>query len=134
MTQDPMAEMMANWRKLSDRVVATWGNQMSAGAKSEEGAAAMAEMERTFLEMRTQMGQASRTTFEPMVSAAGGVPFSEFQRLADQVHTILLRMDRIDDALIELRTTRAPRAAATPVADAEPEDAPKKRSKVKKKG
>lgn len=134
MTQDAMAEMMANWKQLSDRVVATWGTRMSAGANSEEGAAAMAEMERTFLEMRTQMGQTSRIAFEPIVSAAGGVPFSEFQRLADQVHTILLRMDRIDDALLDLRTTRAPRpAAAASVAD-EPDDRAKKRPKAKKKG
>ena len=140
MTQDPnsnsIAEMMANWKTLSDRVLATWGNQMTAGAKSEEGAAAMAEMERTFLEMRTQIGQASRTAFEPLVAAAGGVPFSEFQRLADQVHTVLLRMDRIDDALVGLRTARAPRpaAAAAPEEPDEPHDGPKKRPKAKKKG
>lgn len=133
MTQDAMAEMMANWKKLSDQVVSSWGAQMSAGTKSEEGAAAMAEMERAYLEMKTQMGQASRTAFEPLVSAAGGVPFSEFQRLADQVHTILLRMDRIDDALLDLRTTRAPRPAAA-AAGEEPGDDPKKRAKAKKKG
>ena len=134
MTQDAMAEMMTNWKKLSDRVVASWGTQMSAGAKSEEGAAALAEMERTFLEMKTQIGQTSRTAFEPMVSAAGGVPFSEFQRLADQVHTILLRMDRIDDALLDLRTTRAPRPTAAASVAHEPEDGTKKRPKAKKKG
>ncbi len=128
-----MAEMMANWKTLTDRVVATWGGQVSAGVKSEEGVAAMQEMERTFLEMRTQIGQTSRTAFEPMVSAAGGVPFSEFQRLADQVHTILLRMDRIDDALLELRTARTPRPVAAVVAD-ELAAEPKKRSKAKKKG
>lgn len=132
MTQDSLAEMLANWKKLSDRVIATWGSQMSAGAKSEEGAAAMAEMERAFLEMRTQLGQASRTAFEPLVSAAGGVPYSEFQRLADQVHTILLRMDRIDDALADLRPARAPKPGAVFVAS-EPEERPKKRPKAKKK-
>jgi chaperonin cofactor prefoldin len=31
------------------------------------------------------------------------VPLTEFQRLQDQVHTILLRLDRIDDALREIR-------------------------------
>lgn len=127
-----MAEMMANWKKLSDQVVSAWGAQMSAGVKSDEGASALAEMERAFLEMRTQIGQASRTAFEPLVSAAGGVPFSEFQRLADQVHTILLRMDRIDDALIDLRGARAPRHAPAP-SPAEPEDGAKKRPKAKKK-
>ena len=133
MTQDAMSEMMANWKKLSEQVVSTWGAQMSAGTKSEEGAAAMAEMERAYLEMKTQMGQASRTAFEPIVSAAGGVPFSEFQRLADQVHTILLRMDRIDDALLDLRTTRTPRPTTATAAE-EPGDDPKKRAKAKKKG
>lgn len=132
MTQDATAEMMANWKKLSDQVLSAWGTQMSAGVKSDEGATALAEMERAFLEMRTQIGQASRTAFEPLVSAAGGVPFSEFQRLADQVHTILLRMDRIDDALIDLRGARASRYAPE-VATAEPEDGAKKRPKAKKK-
>ncbi|MEP7217014.1 MAG: hypothetical protein ABI782_12235 [Anaerolineaceae bacterium] len=134
MTQDAMAEMMANWKKLSDQVVASWGTQMSAGTKSEEGATALAEMERAYLEMRTQMGVASRTAFEPLVSAAGGVPFSEFQRLADQVHTILLRMDRIDDALLDLRTARAPRPVAPVAAGDEPDEGAKKRPKAKKKG
>lgn len=131
-----MAEMMANWKKLSERVLATWGDQVAAGVKSEEGAAALAEMERAFLEMRTQVGQASRTAFEPLVAAAGGVPFSEFQRLADQVHTILLRLDRIDDALVALRPVRAPRpaVATTPEEPDEPHDGAKKRSKAKKKG
>ncbi len=127
-----MAEMLANWKKLSDRVVASWGSQMSSGVKSEEGAAAMREMERAILEMRTQMGQASRTAFEPIVSAAGGVPFSEFQRLADQVHTILLRMDRIDDALLELRTARTPRPPSVVTDELAAE--PRKRPKTKKKG
>lgn len=131
-----MAEMMAVWKTLSERVLSTWGSQMTAGVKSEEGAAAMAEMERAFLEMRTQVGQASRTAFEPLVAAAGGVPFSEFQRLADQVHTILLRLDRIDDALVALRPVRAPRpaVATTPEETDDSHDGAKKRSKAKKKG
>ena len=31
-----------------------------------------------------------------MVALAGGVPLTEFRRLADAVHTVLLRLDRID--------------------------------------
>ena len=133
MTQDSMAEMMANWKKLTDTVVSSWGTQMSAGVKSEEGVAAMQEMERTLLELRTQIGQNSRKSFEPIVSAAGGVPFSEFQRLADQVHTILLRMDRIDDALLDLRVARIPPAAPARGGEDLAEE-PKKRTKAKKKG
>ncbi len=33
---------------------------------------------------------------------AGGVPLSEFRRLMDQMNTVLLRLDRIDDQLTEL--------------------------------
>ena len=37
-----------------------------------------------------------------MVEMAGGVPLSEFRRLMDQMNTVLLRLDRIDDQLTEL--------------------------------
>lgn len=131
MTQDAMAEMLSNWKKMSDQVMAAWGKSMAAGAKSDEGAAAMQEMERAYLGMRTLMGQAAKTAYEPLVSAAGAVPLSEFQRLADQVHTILLRMDRIDDALTALRASLhgASPAAAPPAGAAPAAKKPKKRLK-----
>lgn len=128
MTQEPMAEMLANWKKLNDQMMSTWGKSMASGAQSAEGAAAMQELEKAYLGMRTLMGQAAKSTYEPIVSAAGAVPLSEFQRLADQVHTILLRLDRIDDALADLRAARkvAVHMAEPAVASAEP---PKKRKK-----
>lgn len=114
MTQEPMAEMLANWKKLSDQMMSTWGKGMTAGAQSAEGAAAMQELEKAYLGMRTMMGQAAKSAYEPIVSAAGAVPLSEFQRLADQVHTILLRLDRIDDALAALRAGQKPAAPVAP--------------------
>lgn len=117
MTQEPMAEMLSNWKKMSEQIMSTWGKGMAAGAKSDEGAAAMREMEKAYLGMRTLMGQAAKSAYEPIVSAAGAVPLSEFQRLADQVHTILLRLDRIDDALAALRADSKPAASAAPTAE-----------------
>lgn len=108
MTQEPLTEMLANWKRMSDQVLASWGASMASGTKSAEGAALMQEVEKTYLGLRTLMGQAAKTAYEPIISAAGAVPLSEFQRLADQVHTILLRLDRIDDALAGLRAERKP--------------------------
>jgi hypothetical protein len=61
------------------------------------------------------MAKAAREAYGPIVEAVGAVPLSEFQRLADQVHTILLRLDRIDDALAALmaaQNAQAPGPAA----------------------
>lgn len=120
MTQDAMAEMLSNWQKMSDQVMSAWAKSMTAGVKSEEGSSAMQEMERAYLGMRTLMGQAAKNAYEPLISAAGAVPLSEFQRLADQVHTILLRMDRIDDALAALQSTVQPARAAASTAPSTP--------------
>ncbi len=60
-----------------------------------------------------------------MIEAAGAVPLTEFRRLMDQVHTILLRLDRIDDVLRDLK--------AADFAGPSPAAAARARKKDKKK-
>lgn len=129
MTQEPFAEMLANWKKVGDQFASTWGKGMASGVRSEEAQAAMREMEKAYLSLRTMMGQAAKGAYEPLVSAAGAVPLSEFQRLADQVHTILLRLDRIDDALAELRLARPRPHEPAPEPRPSDQEPPKRRKK-----
>jgi hypothetical protein len=113
MSQDPWSEMLANWRRATDELVANWGKLLEETTQSQEGAATLQEFEKNYLAMRAAMSQAAQTAAAPMIEAAGAVPMTEFRRLADQVQTILLRLDRIDDALKELRTGE-PGAARKP--------------------
>jgi hypothetical protein len=106
------ADMLAAWKQMSDGFIATWGKTFEAAVKSPQGEAAGQQLQKEYLGMRAAMNEAARSAYGPLIEAAGAVPLSEFQRLQDQVHTILLRMDRIDDALREL--TRA-HATAAPV-------------------
>lgn len=71
---------------------------------------------------RAAMAKAAREAYGPIVEAVGAVPLVEFQRLQDQVHTILLRLDRIDDALSALLSASA----------VEPEKTVKAKGKKKK--
>jgi hypothetical protein len=102
MANDAFSSMMAAWKKATDDYLAAWGPTLEAATRSEAGAAALQETAKTLLGARTAMAQAARQVYEPLVQAAGGVPLSEFRRLQDEVHSILLRLDRIDDALAEL--------------------------------
>jgi hypothetical protein len=75
------------------------------------------EAEKNYVAARAAMAKAAREAYGPIIEAVGAVPLSEFQRLADQVHTILLRLDRIDDALATLiaaQNGEAPAAATKP--------------------
>jgi hypothetical protein len=108
MAQDPFSDMMSAWKKVNDDFLATWGKTFERFAESTEGEAAAQEAQKTYLGMRTAMAEAARNAYGPMIEAVGAVPLSEFQRLADQVHTILLRLDRIDDALRDLARTSVP--------------------------
>lgn len=112
MTQPSLTEMMAAWKKVSDDFLKTMGSSFETASKTEQGAAAGQEFEKNYVAARAAMAQAAKTAYGPMIEAVGAVPLSEFQRLADQVHTILLRLDRIDDALAALASpTSAPAPA-----------------------
>ena len=99
MTQPSIADLMTQWKQMTDTFMSTWGKSVEDIATSPEGQAASKELEKTYVATRANMAKAAREAWGPIVEAAGAVPLAEFQRLADQVHTILLRLDRIDDAL-----------------------------------
>jgi hypothetical protein len=113
MAQDPFSDMMSAWKKVNDDFLATWGKTFERFTTSTEGEAVSQEATKTYLGMRTAMADAAKNAYGPIIEAVGAVPLSEFQRLADQVHTILLRMDRIDDALRTLVAANRPGATAT---------------------
>lgn len=103
MTQPPsLTDLMAHWKSLNDQFISSLGKGFEAFLGTAEGQAAAGEAEKNYVATRANLAKTARETFGPMVEAAGAVPLAEFQRLADQVHTILLRLDRIDDALAKL--------------------------------
>jgi hypothetical protein len=108
MAQDPFSDMMAAWKKVNDDFLASWGKAVEGFSATKEGEAATQEAQKSYVAMRNAMNEAARTTYGPIIEAVGAVPLTEFQRLADQVHTILLRLDRIDDALRELAEEAKP--------------------------
>jgi hypothetical protein len=112
MTQPSLTEMMASWKKMSDEFLGAWGKAVEGVVASPEGQAATAETEKTYVGARAAMAQAAKNAYGPIIEAVGAVPLSEFQRLADQVHTVLLRLDRIDDQLARLVANGATEAPA----------------------
>lgn len=119
MTQPGIADLMAQWKQMSDQFLKSWGQVYEASAESPEGQALAGEMEKNYVAARAAMAKAAREAYGPIVEAVGAVPLTEFHRLADQVHTILLRMDRIDDALAALAALAAaqsPKAGEKPKA------------------
>lgn len=124
MTQPGISDLMGQWKQMSDQFLKSWGQVVESTAGSEEGQAMQGEMEKNYVAARAGMAKAAREAFGPIVEAVGAVPLTEFQRLQDQVHTILLRMDRIDDALTALLAAQGP---------AEPAQAVKSKAKKRKK-
>lgn len=108
MTQPSIADLMSQWKQMTDTFMSTWGKSVESMAASPEGQTATGEFEKTYVATRANMAKAAREAWGPIVEAAGAVPLAEFQRLADQVHTILLRLDRIDDALAALAGAQQP--------------------------
>jgi len=125
MTQPGFADYMTQWKKMSDEFLSNWGKTYEATAGTEEGQAMTGEFEKNYVAARAAMAKAAKEAYGPIVEAVGAVPLSEFTRLADQVHTILLRLDRIDDAL---NTLIAAQGAAPPA----PAPSVKKAKRAKK--
>jgi hypothetical protein len=107
MAQDPFSDMMAAWKKATDGFISTAGKTFEQATGTPQGEAAGQEAQKSYIGMRAAMAEAAKNAYGPVIEAVGAVPLSEFQRLADQVHTILLRLDRIDDALRELAESGA---------------------------
>ncbi len=107
MTQQPgIGDLMSQWKQMSDQFLKNFGQMYESAAGSEEGQQMAGEFEKNYVAARAAMSKAAREAYGPIVEAVGAVPLTEFQRLQDQVHTILLRLDRIDDALTELLASR----------------------------
>lgn len=103
MTQ-PIADLVAGWKKATDEYISTWSQTFAQLQQVPGAEAAQQDALKTFLGAQAAFAEAARQVFGPMVEAAGGVPIAEFRRLMDDVHTVLLRLDRLDDAVAELRT------------------------------
>jgi hypothetical protein len=110
MTQPGIADLMSQWKSMSDQFLKQWGQVYEATSSTPEGQAMTGEIEKNYVAARAAMAKAAREAYGPIVEAVGAVPLVEFQRLQDQVHTILLRLDRIDDALATLLAAQAPEA------------------------
>jgi hypothetical protein len=113
MSQPGIGDLMTQWKQMSDQFLKSFGQMYDATAKSEEGQAATQEFEKNYVAARAAMAKAAREAYGPIIEAVGAVPLTEFQRLQDQVHTVLLRLDRIDDALATLLAAQAPEAPPT---------------------
>jgi len=116
MTQPGTADLMNQWKQMSDQFLKNWGQVYEATAGSAEGQAMSGEMEKNYVAARAAMARAAREAYGPIIEAVGAVPLTECQRLADQVHTVLLRLDKIDDALATLVAAQGPKLAAKPKA------------------
>lgn len=101
--EDPVAQSVAAWKKVTDEYLAALGRSLEQAKASGATEEATRQAERAYLEVQNLMRTAAQQAFSPVVEAFGAVPLTEFQRLQDQVHTILLRLDKIDDALRDLR-------------------------------
>jgi hypothetical protein len=95
-------EFVAQFQKLNEQFVAAWGATVASFMASGAGQQATIEAERNYVAARAMLARAAREVWGPLIEAAGAVPLSEFQRLADQVQFILERLDAIDDRLDEL--------------------------------
>lgn len=121
MTQPGIGDLMTQWKQMSDQFMKNWGQVYESTTSSPEGQALSGEAEKNYVAARAAMAKAARDAYGPIIEAVGAVPLSEFQRLSDQIQTIMLRMDKIDDALQELIAMQQP----------EPRPAPKPRKKKK---
>ncbi|MDZ7729264.1 MAG: hypothetical protein U5Q44_14350 [Dehalococcoidia bacterium] len=97
-----MADLVANWKQATDAYLKLWQQTVEQLNATPAAGEARREATANMLGAQNAFQQATAEAFEPLVEASGAVPLSEFRRLADDVHTLLLRLDTIDDALRSL--------------------------------
>ncbi len=97
-----MAELLAQFQKMNEQFMAAWGTTLESAMASAAGQEATKEAQQAYVATRAALARAAREAWGPLIEAAGAVPLSEFQRLADQVQLILERLDAIDDRLEEI--------------------------------
>jgi hypothetical protein len=129
MANDPLADLMAQWKTTSDNLLKAWQDSIQEMTGSEASEEATREFSRNFTGASARMQEATKQNAEPLVEMAGGVPISEFRRLMDQVHTVLLRLDGIEDALQRIESRiESDEAPAKGTAPSKPKRAKKKAS------
>ncbi len=107
---DPMAQAIAAWKQATQTYLETWQRAFEQTMAVPGVEQAADETQKTALGTRATLNEMSRRVFEPMVELSGGVPLTDFRRLADEVHTLLLRLDRIDDRLAAIEAALPPPA------------------------
>ncbi|WP_322817311.1 hypothetical protein [Tepidiforma sp.] len=125
-------ELLGQFRALNEQLLAAWGKTVEGVMASAAGQRATLETERNYVAARAAFARAAREAWGPLIEAAGAVPLTEFQRLADQVQLILERLDTVDDrldAVDDRLDAIAAALAARPTPAADP--APKKQRKRK---
>ena len=98
-TPDPMADLFAQWKKATDAYMEMWTKAFEQAKQAPGSSEAQREAAATALGAHHATNEVTREAFEPMIALMGGVPLSEFRRLADDVHALHLRMDTVDDRL-----------------------------------
>jgi hypothetical protein len=132
-----MDDLLVQFKALNDQLLAAWGKTVEAVMASAAGQQASLETERNYVAARAAFARAAREAWGPLIEAAGAVPLSEFQRLADQVQLILDRLDAIDDRLDSIAAALAQAPASSPAprpptsSGPESTPSPKKRRKPK---
>lgn len=99
----PFGDILGAWKKATGDYLATWGKTFEQLAGPGQAEQARREATKTFLGAQAAIAEQARQVWGPMIEAAGAVPITEFRRLLDQVDTIMLRLDRIDEALRDLK-------------------------------
>lgn len=107
-----MAEAIAAWKAATQTYLDTWGQAFEQTMAMPGAQEATDEGQKTLIGTRATLNEMTRRVFEPMVELSGGVPLGEFRRMADAIHTVLLRLDAIDDRLtgLEAAAGGAPKA------------------------
>lgn len=128
MANDPLADLMAQWKASSDAALKAWQEGLDRLSSTPAAEEATREFSRTFTGASARMREAREQAAEPLVEMAGGIPISEFRRLMDQVHTVLLRLDGIEDALQRIESRLAAESPVEKPPAAKPKRAKKKGS------
>ena len=117
---DPSAtgQWLNQWREMTRSDIGACEQTFAQLQASPEWKQASDEGSATLLGMRSALADLNERVVGPLIEMSGGVSQADHRRLADEVHTVLLRLDRIDDQLGEIR--RALTALAARPAGREP--------------
>ncbi|WBL34786.1 hypothetical protein O0235_08250 [Tepidiforma flava] len=95
-------ELLKQFQQLNEQFLSAWGKTYESFMASAAGQEASKETQQAYVATRAALARAAREAWGPLIEAAGAVPLTEFQRLADQVQLLLERLDAVDDRLEEI--------------------------------